>query len=126
MYSVLLGLHLFVCLLVIVVVLIQSGKGAGLQGLLGGGGSDALFSAPSGSMFIRKVTTGLAIGFFLTSLLLTYLGARRGLRTVTRGPWTQGVPGQPGTPGIPPGAQPVNVPQPVQPPPAPPSPVNVD
>jgi len=91
MYPALLTLHVLVCLLVILVVLIQSGKGAGLANVFGGGGGDALFSAPSGSMFIRKLTTGLAIGFFMTSLVLTYLSARRGLRTVTRGAW-QGAP----------------------------------
>lgn len=87
MYSLLLTLHILVCLLVILVVLIQSGKGAGLNSVFGSGGGDALFSAPSGSMFIRKLTTGLAVAFFLTSLMLTYLSARKGLRTVTRGMW---------------------------------------
>ncbi len=84
MYSVVLSLHVVACLLVILVVLIQSGKGAGMGGLFSGGGGDALFSAPSGSSFIRKVTTGFAITFFVTSLLLTYLGARRGMQSVTQ------------------------------------------
>jgi preprotein translocase subunit SecG len=92
MYTTLLTLHIIVCALVILIVLIQSGKGAGLSGVFGGGGGDALFSAPSGSMFLRKLTTGLAVGFFLTSLMLTYLSARRGLRTVTRGVWNGGQP----------------------------------
>lgn len=92
MYATILSLHIIVCMLVILVVLIQSGKGAGLANVFGGGGGDALFSAPSGSLFIRKVTTGLAVAFFLSSLTLTYLSARRGLRTVTRGMWTQGTP----------------------------------
>ena len=90
MYSLLLTLHVVVCLLVILVVLIQSGKGAGLNNVFGSGGGEALFSAPSGSMFIRKLTTGLAVAFFLTSLMLTYLSARRGMRTVTRGMWKYG------------------------------------
>ncbi|TXH22612.1 MAG: preprotein translocase subunit SecG, partial [Elusimicrobia bacterium] len=77
-FSLLLSIHVVICVLVILAVLIQSGKGAGFAGVFGGGGGDALFSAPSGSMFIRKVTTGLAIAFFVSSLLLTFLGARRG------------------------------------------------
>lgn len=93
MYNTILTVHVLVCLLVILVVLIQSGKGAGLSNVFGGGGGgDALFSAPSGSLFIRKLTTGLAVGFFLTSLTLTYLSARRGLRTVTRGMFNQSTP----------------------------------
>ncbi len=110
MYSLLLTLHVLVCLLVILVVLIQSGKGAGLNSVFGSGGGDALFSAPSGSMFIRKLTTGLAVAFFLTSLLLTYLSARKGLRTVTRGMWNPAAQGQ----GVPDAGQ-----LPIAPPPPP-------
>lgn len=84
LYSVILAIHVVVCVLVILTVLLQSGKGAGFAGLTGGGGGDALFSAPSGSSFIRKVTTGFAVAFFTTSLLLTYLAARRGTRSVTQ------------------------------------------
>jgi preprotein translocase subunit SecG len=99
MYTVVLVLHVIVCVLVILVVLLQSGKGAGFAGLFGGGGGDALFSAPSGSMFIRKFTTGLAAAFFLTCLLLTYFAARRGLRTVMRGSWNP--PPSPAAPAAP-------------------------
>ena len=84
LFSVVLSIHVVACVLVILVVLLQSGKGAGFSGIFGGGGSDAVFSAPSGSQFIRKVTTGFTVTFFVTSLLLTYLGARRGVRSVTR------------------------------------------
>jgi preprotein translocase subunit SecG len=103
MIAIMLTLHVIVCLMVILVVLVQSGRGAGLSSVFGGGGGDALFSAPSGSSFIRRLTTGLAIAFFLTSLTLTYLSARRGLSTVTRGGWRgQPVPMQPQQiPGLP-------------------------
>jgi preprotein translocase subunit SecG len=84
LFSVILSIHVVTCVLVILVVLLQSGKGAGFSGIFGGGGSDAVFSAPSGSNFIRKVTSGFAIAFFVSSLLLTYLGSRRGVQTVTR------------------------------------------
>lgn len=83
LFSLLLSIHVVICVLVILAVLIQSGKGAGFAGMFGGGG-DALFSAPSGSMFIRKVTTGLAVAFFVSSLFLTFIGARRGGQTVTQ------------------------------------------
>lgn len=83
LYSLVLGVHVVLCVLVVLVVLVQSGKGAGLSNVFGGGGSDAVFSAPSGSTFIRKVTAGVAGAFFLSSLLLTFLGSKRGYRTVT-------------------------------------------
>jgi preprotein translocase subunit SecG len=78
LFSVILSIHVVACVLVILVVLLQSGKGAGFSGIFGGGGSDAVFSAPSGFQFIRKVTTGFAISFFISSLLLTYWGQERG------------------------------------------------
>ena len=81
MYTMILTLHVLICAALIIVVLIQSGKGAGLGGIFGGG-TDALFSAPSGSAFIKKVTVGLAVGFLLTTLILTVLQSRRGGRSV--------------------------------------------
>jgi preprotein translocase subunit SecG len=106
LYPLILSLHILVCVLVVFIVLIQSGKGAGLSGLLGGGGGDALFSAPSGSAFLRKVTTGLATGFLLTCLVLTYLTARKGMRTVTRGAWPQAPQSAPAMPAPAPEAPP--------------------
>jgi preprotein translocase subunit SecG len=110
MYTIILAIHIVVCVLVILIVLLQSGKGAGISGLFGGGGGDALFSAPSGSMFIRKFTTGLAIAFFMTCLLMTYMAARRGLRTVMRGAWNQPPASAPAAPGQAPVAPPAEKP----------------
>jgi preprotein translocase subunit SecG len=84
MYPIVLALHVLFCLFVILIVLVQSGKGAGFSGLMGGGSSDAIFNAPSGSMFLRKVTTGLVAAFFVTSLLLTFLAARQHGSSVTQ------------------------------------------
>ena len=81
MYELILGLHVLICAVLMVVVLIQTGKGAGLAGMFGGG-SDSLFSAPSGSAFLKKVTVGLAVGFVVTTLFLTILHTRRSGRSV--------------------------------------------
>src|SRR5882757_2440012 len=77
MYSLFVFIHIIVCVGLILVVLFQAGKGAGLGNLFGGGGGDQLFSAPSGSAFIRKLTTGMAIVFLVTSLSLTILTTQR-------------------------------------------------
>src|ERR1051326_7108 len=82
MYSFFVLLHILVCVGLILVVLFQAGKGAGLGNLMGGGGGDQLFSAPSGSAFIRKLTTGMAIVFLVTSVTLTVLSARRNSRSL--------------------------------------------
>ena len=83
MYTIVLILHLIVCVGLIMIVLLQAGKGQGIAGLFGGGGSDQLFSAPSGLAFIKKITVAMAVIFVLTSLTLTVMSARQGLRSVT-------------------------------------------
>ncbi|MBI2916190.1 MAG: preprotein translocase subunit SecG [Elusimicrobia bacterium] len=81
MYGLILTLHVTLCLGLAIVILIQSGKSGGLGGLFGGG-NEALFSAPSGTLFIKKVTAGLAIGFICTTLILTILHSHRTTRSV--------------------------------------------
>src|SRR5881396_1492496 len=82
MYGILVFVHIIVCVGLILVVLFQAGKGAGLGNLFGGGGGDQLFSAPSGTAFIKKVTTGMAIVFIITSVMLTILTSRRNRRSI--------------------------------------------
>src|SRR3954451_18779381 len=96
MYGFVVFLHIIVCVGLILVVLFQAGKGAGLGNLFGGGGGDQLFSAPSGSAFIRKLTTTLAIGFLASSVTLTILSAHRGSRSLTETvPFSGGAPNRP-------------------------------
>ncbi len=57
-YSFLLVSHVVACLLMIFVVLLQTGRGAGLA--VFGGGGDSLINTPSGSSFMKKVTAVLA------------------------------------------------------------------
>lgn len=83
MYSFILVIHFIVCVGLIFIVLLQSGKSGGITGLFGGGGADQILSAPSGTAFIKKATTVMAIVFMLSSLLLTVLTSRQAVRTVT-------------------------------------------
>ena len=83
MYSLFVFVHIVVFVGLILVVLFQAGKGAGLGNLFGGGGGgDQLFSAPSGTAFIKKVTSGMAIVFIITSVMLTLLTSRRSHRSL--------------------------------------------
>src|SRR5580700_619331 len=82
MYGFFVFLHILVCVGLILTVLFQAGKGAGLGNLFGGGGGDQLFSAPSGSAFIRKLTTTMAVVFVCTSIFLTILTSRRSHRSL--------------------------------------------
>ena len=69
------AIHVFACFFLIVVVLLQTGKGADM-GAVFGGGSQTLFGSGGAGNFLTKLTTGTAIAFMLTSLILTY-GASR-------------------------------------------------
>lgn len=81
MYYALMTVHVVACLLMILVVLLQAGRGAGFN--VFGGGGDALFATPSGSGFMKKLTGWLAGTFAVTSLLLTLLQGRAGFNSVT-------------------------------------------
>lgn len=80
-YHLLLAVHVAACLLMILVVLLQTGRGAGL--MVFGGGGDSLINTPTGSSFMKKFTTGLAITFGFTSLLMTLHSSRAGMSSVT-------------------------------------------
>ncbi|MBI4055959.1 MAG: preprotein translocase subunit SecG [Elusimicrobia bacterium] len=100
MFTVVLSVHILVCVLMVIFVLLQAGKGAGLS-VFGGGGGDTIFASPTGSSFMRKFTASLAIIFGITSLLLTLLSSRVSQRSVTSRfpapPPPQEAPAQPGT-----------------------------
>ncbi len=71
MYGAILGVHVLISLGLIVVVLLQSGKGGGLAGAFGGsGGVGAVFGGQAAATFLTKATRYLAIGFMLTSLTM--------------------------------------------------------
>src|SRR5262245_43766898 len=63
-------IHVLACVFLIVVVLLQTGKGADI-GAVFGGGSQTLFGSGGAGNFLTKLTTGTAIGFMITSLILT-------------------------------------------------------
>jgi preprotein translocase subunit SecG len=68
-------IHVLACLFLIVVVLLQTGKGADM-GAVFGGGSQTLFGSGGAGNFLTRLTTGTAIAFMITSLILTW-GASR-------------------------------------------------
>ncbi|MEZ4216706.1 MAG: preprotein translocase subunit SecG [Myxococcota bacterium] len=75
-------LHILTCLSLIVVVLIQRGKGADMGAMLGGGGSQTVFGPRGAGNFLTKLTTGAAIVFMVTSLSLSYLAAQDSKSTI--------------------------------------------
>ncbi|HOW86882.1 MAG TPA: preprotein translocase subunit SecG [Candidatus Aminicenantes bacterium] len=69
-------LHVIVCLFLILVVLLQSGKAADLAGAFGGGGSQTAFGGRGSQSLLSKLTTASAILFMLTSLGLWIVSGR--------------------------------------------------
>jgi preprotein translocase subunit SecG len=84
MYGFLLTIHMSTCVLMILIILLQAGRGAGLS--VFGSSGEAVFASPSGSSFLKKFTAILACTFGVTSLMLTLLSSRVGNRSVTRAP----------------------------------------
>jgi len=77
MTTILIIVHVVVCIALIMIVLLQTGKGADMGAAFGGGASQTLFGSTGASTFLSKATTGAAIIFMLTSLALAYLSSHR-------------------------------------------------
>jgi len=69
-------IHIITCIVLILAVLLQSGKSADLAGAFGGGGSQTVFGPRGAASFLTRVTTISAVLFMLTSLGLWMLSAR--------------------------------------------------
>jgi preprotein translocase subunit SecG len=65
-------IHILICLFLVFIVLIQSGKGAEM-GAAFGGSSQTLFGSRGAATFLNKLTTVAAVLFMITSLVLTIL-----------------------------------------------------
>ncbi len=70
-------IHVFVCLFLIAVVLLQSGKSGDIAAAFGGMGSQTAFGPRGAATVLTKATTWCAIVFMLTSITLSVMGTRR-------------------------------------------------
>ena len=70
--------HVIICLFLIIVVLLQSGKAADLAGAFGGMGSQTVFGPRGSATVLSKATTIAAILFMVTSLSLSIMATRNG------------------------------------------------
>jgi len=79
-------IHIIVSIALIMIVLLQTGKGADMGAAFGGGSSQTLFGSTGASTFLSKATTAAAIIFMVTSLGLAYLSSHRtGAESVVTG-----------------------------------------
>lgn len=86
-------LHILVCFALILIVLLQAGKGAEM-GAAFGGASQTLFGSAGSMGFLSKLTTVAAVVFMITSLLLTYSSTRRASTVIKERP-AQTAPAEP-------------------------------
>ncbi len=72
-FQIVLIIHVILALGLVIIILIQHGKGADAGAAFGSVAAGAVFGARGAHSFLYKLTSGLAIGFFITSIFLAYL-----------------------------------------------------
>jgi preprotein translocase subunit SecG len=75
MQTLALVIHVMVALAIIVLVLLQHGKGADMGAAFGSGSAGSLFGSAGAANFLSRTTAILAAVFFATTLALAYLAA---------------------------------------------------
>lgn len=90
MFGIVLTIHLIIAFLLIVLVLVQHGKGADAGANFGGGGgsSQSVFGSGGSATFLSRMTAIVAATFFITSLVLAYIASSqaKGYQSVTSVP----------------------------------------
>lgn len=81
MYTLILTLHFVVCILLILLVLLQSGKGSA-AGIFGASGADNLFASPTAFNAVNKFTAILAAVLMATSIVLTIASNKKASSSV--------------------------------------------
>jgi preprotein translocase subunit SecG len=116
LYIALIVLYTFICFFLILVVLVQQGKGADIAGAFGGGGTQTAFGARGATTLLQKLTTGGFVAFIVVALALTILEARPRASVVPeKAPATSTIPAAPPAPAPAP-AQPAQAPAQSNPP----------
>lgn len=83
MTTILVTIHVVICVLLVITVLLQFGKGAEMGAIMGGGGaSQAVFSSSSKGNFLTKLTTFLAIAFMVNSIILTTVKSKESKKSL--------------------------------------------
>src|SRR5205823_11762462 len=70
--------HVFVCLFLVIVVLLQSGQSGDIAAAFGGTGSQTAFGPRGAATILTKATTWCAVIFMLTSITLSIVASRKG------------------------------------------------
>ena len=74
--SLVIAIHVIVCIVLVVIILLQQGKGADVGAVFGGSSSTG-FGASGAGNALTKTTWALAAAFFATSIFLAYSSTER-------------------------------------------------
>ncbi len=80
MQTIILSIHIIIAVALIVLVLLQTGKGAEMGAAFGAGASGTVFGARGSASFLSRTTAILAAAFFATSLILAYMSGQTVVR----------------------------------------------
>jgi preprotein translocase subunit SecG len=94
MIAAVVAVHIIVCFTMVIVILLQQGKGADV-GAVFGGSSSTVFGASGAGNFLTKVTWVCAVLFFSTSIFLAYSSTRRATGSIFEGRNLSAQTGQP-------------------------------
>ena len=81
METIAVALHVFICLFLIALIMLQTGKGADV-GAVFGGASQTFFGGRGPATFLNKLTIIVSVVFFLTSVWLARIGEQKGAESV--------------------------------------------
>lgn len=88
-------IHVVVCVAMILIILLQTGRGADIGAAFGGGSSQTVFGSTGASTFLSKITIAAAVVFMCTSFVLTYFAGRSVTAMTERSIMTQPAAEQP-------------------------------
>ena len=103
-YTLVTLVHVLACFFLVLVVLLQTGKGSDV-GAVFGGSSQTIFGSSGAGNFLTKTTTGIAILFMLTSLFLSYGASRQTTESLFDAISTESLSVQEEVPAVTPGTE---------------------
>lgn len=78
MQTAVISFHIFVSIFLVLIVLLQTGKGASMGATFGGSSNQTLFGSSGPASVLSKITVFCAVVFMVTSLYLAYAPAEKG------------------------------------------------
>lgn len=76
MYLFIVSLHIFLCLMLVLVIILQPGKGGDIASAFGGGAASTIFGPQGPTNLLQRATSVVAVLFMVTSISLAWYSSR--------------------------------------------------